>query len=43
MIRDVRWLMRQVVVNGTGKKADTEAYPVGGKTGTAEKARGRRG
>lgn len=41
--RKVRWLMRQVVVNGTGKFADTGAYPVGGKTGTAEKARGRRG
>jgi cell division protein FtsI (penicillin-binding protein 3) len=40
---DVRWLMRQVVVNGTGWKADTAFYPVGGKTGTAEKARGRRG
>ena len=39
----VRWLMRQVVVNGTGRKADVETYPVGGKTGTAEKARGRRG
>lgn len=41
--RNVRRLMRQVVVNGTGRKADTDAYPVGGKTGTAEKARGRRG
>lgn len=41
--RNVRWLMRQVVVNGTGRKADVDAYPVGGKTGTAEKARGRRG
>jgi len=40
---DVRWLMRQVVVNGTGRKADTAFYPVGGKTGTAEKARGRGG
>ena len=40
---DVRWLMRQVVVNGTGRKADTAYYPVGGKTGTAEKARGRGG
>jgi cell division protein FtsI (penicillin-binding protein 3) len=39
----VRWLMRQVVVNGTGRNADTNPYPVGGKTGTAEKARGRRG
>lgn len=40
---NVRRLMREVVMNGTGKKADTDAYPVGGKTGTAEKARGRRG
>ena len=40
---DVRWLMREVVVNGTGRKADTAFYPVGGKTGTAEKARGRGG
>ncbi len=40
---DVRWLMRQVVVNGTGRKADTAFYPVGGKTGTAEKARRRGG
>lgn len=39
----IRWLMRQVVVNGTGRNAETDAYPVGGKTGTAEKARGRRG
>lgn len=41
--RQVRRLMRQVVVNGTGRNADVAAYPVGGKTGTAEKARGRRG
>lgn len=40
---EVRWLMRQVVVNGTGRKAEAAYYPVGGKTGTAEKARGRRG
>lgn len=39
----VRRLMRQVVVNGTGRNADVAEYPVGGKTGTAEKARGRRG
>ncbi len=39
----MRWLMRQVVVNGTGGNAETKPYPVGGKTGTAEKARGRRG
>ncbi len=40
---NMRWLMRQVVANGTGGKADVVAYPVGGKTGTAEKARGRGG
>lgn len=40
---EVRWLMRQVVVNGTGRNAETAYYPVGGKTGTAEKARGRGG
>lgn len=38
---EMRWLMRQVVEKGTGKQADTDAYPVGGKTGTAEKAGGR--
>ncbi len=39
----IRWLMRQIVINGTGRNADTALYPVGGKTGTAEKAMGRRG
>jgi len=34
----MRWLMRQVVVHGTGRKANSEMYPVGGKSGTAEKA-----
>ena len=34
----VKSLMRAVVEQGTGKKADTEGYPVMGKTGTAEKA-----
>ena len=37
---EMRWLMRQVVERGTGKNADTVAYPVGGKTGTAEKIGG---
>ena len=33
----MRWLMRLVVSQGTGKKAEVEMYPPGGKTGTAEK------
>ncbi len=32
-------LLRQVVEEGTGKKADVTGFPVAGKTGTAEKAR----
>lgn len=34
---EMRRLMRLVVEQGTGSKADVEGYPVGGKTGTAEK------
>jgi len=37
----MRRLLRLVVVEGTGKKAEAEGYVVGGKTGTAEKANGR--
>ncbi len=34
-------LFRVVVEKGTARKADVPGYPVGGKTGTAEKAKGR--
>jgi cell division protein FtsI (penicillin-binding protein 3) len=33
----MRELMRLVVTNGTGSKADVQGYEVGGKTGTADK------
>ncbi len=37
----MRELMRLVVSNGTGRKADAKGYAVGGKTGTADKLVGR--
>lgn len=36
----MRSLLRYVVTNGTGKKADVPGYDVGGKTGSAEKNNG---
>ncbi len=32
---EIRYILRSVVVNGTGKQADSPAYPAAGKTGTA--------
>jgi cell division protein FtsI (penicillin-binding protein 3) len=34
----MRQLFRLVVEQGTGRRADVPGYPVGGKTGTAEKS-----
>ena len=39
----MRELLRYVVTNGTGRKADVPGYDVGGKTGSAEKSAGRHG
>ncbi len=41
--RTMRALMRRVVEQGTGSRADARGYLVGGKTGTARKAGGRSG
>ncbi len=38
----LRGLMRMVVMNGTGRKAEAQGYMVGGKTGTADKQGGGR-
>jgi cell division protein FtsI (penicillin-binding protein 3) len=38
---EMRKLLRLVVTDGTGSKAEAEGYEVGGKTGTAEKPIGR--
>ncbi len=38
---EIRRLMRLVVTDGSGKKANVPGYLVGGKTGSAEKAAGR--
>lgn len=35
--RQIRSMLRQVVVRGTAEKADVPGYDVGGKTGTADK------
>lgn len=37
--RDISKMLRSVVVNGHGKRADVPGYSVGGKTGTAQVAR----
>ena len=38
----IRRLLRGVVTDGSGRKADAANYLVGGKTGTAEKVEGRK-
>jgi len=40
--REMRWLMRLSVQDGTGRLADAPGYLVGGKTGTADKLNGGR-
>ena len=35
--RSLRWMLRQVVLDGSGRRADAKGYLVGGKTGSAEK------
>lgn len=39
--RDIRKLLRLVVLEGSGKKADIKGYMVGGKSGTANKLNGK--
>jgi len=40
--RQIRRLLRLVVTNGTGRRAEAEGYVVGGKTGTAERVVGKK-